>query len=138
MRIAVVICSATLVSLAVVAPASAAAKHVATGTLAGRTQIGTSCPIPPASSSCDSWQPLPHATFTVTRLNSAGGEIAGTTRTVRSNSRATFRVVLRVGSYLVKPIPGATTRAGTPHRVHIAAGATTKTTVRFLSRSQPA
>jgi len=138
MRLAVVICSATLVSLVVLAPATAAARHAATGTLAGRTQIGTSCPVPPASGTCDSWQPLPHATFTVTRLNSAGREIAGTTRTVKSNSRAAFRVVLRVGSYLVKPIPGAATRGGTPHRVHIAAGATTKTTVRFLTRSQPA
>ena len=138
MRKAVVICSATLVWLAVLAPANAAAKHVATGTLAGRTLIGTSCPIAPASGTCDSWKPLPHATFTVTRLNSAGGEIAGTTHTVRSDSRAAFRVVLRVGFYLVKPTPGATTRGGTPRRVHIAAGATTKTTVRFLTRSQPA
>lgn len=138
MRIAVVIWSATLVSLAVIAPATAGAKHVATGTLAGRTLIGTSCPIPPASGTCDSWKPLPSASFTVTRLNSAGTEIAGTTRTLKSNARATFRVVLRVGSYLVKPVPGPTTRGGPSRRVHISAGATTKTTVRFLTRSQPA
>jgi hypothetical protein len=138
MRLAVAIFASILVSLTVVAPTTAAAKHVATGTLAGRTKIRSSCPVSPPSSSCDSWQPLPHATFTVTRLNSAGAEIAGTTRTVRSNSRAAFRVVLRVGSYIVKPSPRGNTRGGTPHRVHIAARATTKTTVRFLARFQPA
>jgi hypothetical protein len=81
---------------------------------------------------------LPHATFTITRLNSAGAQIRSTRRVVTSDANAAFRVVLRAGSYLVKPTPGANTKAGSPHRVRISAGTRTRTIVRYTAIVQPA
>ena len=137
MRLAAVTSAATLVLLAAVAPAAATAGHTATGTLVGRTMINAGCPGPAAPGECNPWHTLPHAAFTITRLSSTGAEVARTTRTLRSNSNAAFRIRLKVGSYLVTPTAAANSRAGTSHRLHILARTSTKTTVRFTAKIQP-
>ena len=138
MRLAAVVSAATVFSLVAIAPATATTKH-ATGTLVGLTKINRGCPGPVSPpNECNPWRPLPHATFTITRLNSTGAQIRRTRRVVTSDSNAAFRVVLRTGSYLVKPIPGAKNEAGSPHRVHISVGTRTRTIVRYTAIVQPA
>ena len=52
---------------------------------------------------------------------------------VKSNSNATFKVVLRAGSYIVRSISGAKTTGAAPYRVRARAHATTKTDHRALT-----
>lgn len=137
MRLAAVICSAGLISFLTVGPATATVGHAQSGTLVGHTQINTGCPGPVPVSGCNQWRPYPGATVTITRLNSAGRQIKGTTRTVRSNSKATFRLSLPVGKYLVKPTAGDKTKGGNSLRLRIAARAITESNIRFTAKTVP-
>ncbi len=86
---------------------------------------------------CSPWKLFPHAQFTLTRLTARGEQLSGTRRTVRSDADAEFRVVLRPGTYLVKPVRGLATKGGRSFRVHVSAGATARITVRFAARFRP-
>ena len=134
MRVSVAICSAALALLATTASANASARHTLTGRLTGTTKIDAGCPAVTPGGNCNPWQLFPHAQFTVTRLTAGGATLAGTTRTVKSDAGARFRVVLRPGSYLVKPSPGTRTKGGSPLAVHVTTRAATKLTVRFTAK----
>lgn len=128
---AVLVCA----TLALVAATSSAARPrtAATGTLTGRTEIHVGCPAVRPGGGCNPWRLYPHAHFTVTRLTAGGAAVAGSARTVESDARARFAVVLHAGTYLVTPA-SETQASGAAVRVHVAGGSTTTVTVRFTSR----
>jgi hypothetical protein len=129
MRVSAVICSVTLALVAATGFADAATRRAQMGNLAGTTKIAAACPVP--SRLCKSWQPYPHAQFTVTRLNAAGKRLARTTRTVRSDADARFHISLRAGRYVVMPARGVIAKSGGHQRVRVQAGGTRTITVRF-------
>ena len=129
MRVLAVICSVTLALVVATGFADAAARRAQMGSLAGTTKVVAVCPVP--SRLCKSWQPYPHARFTVTRLTTAAKRVAGTTRTVRSDAGARFHISLRAGLYLVKPARGVIAKNGGRQRVRVKAGGLKTITVRF-------
>lgn len=132
MRLNSIICAASVALLATTTAAAATRIHAAKGRVSGQTKIDLGCPVSPGSP-CNAWQPLPHAVFTVTRLNHAGTKVPGTARTVESNAAARFRIPLRAGDYLVKASAGRDSKGEAPFRLRVRANATTVTTVRFTS-----
>jgi hypothetical protein len=96
------------------------------GRLSGITQISYGCPGPQREGEpCEHWSSFAQAHFLVTKLG--GGEA----RTVTSDRRGRFTLVLTVGQYRLTPLRQAHTTGGTPLTVTIQAAATTWTRVRF-------
>ncbi len=116
-------------------PALSAASPVptASGRLAGKTQISFGCPGPvrEGTPGCNSWRPFAHARFSLAQRASRGDPIPGTRRVVTSDTRGRFVLRLRVGSYLITPLPQRHTDGGTRVTVHVRAGESTTTLVRF-------
>jgi hypothetical protein len=129
MRLTALICSVALALVAATGLGEAATRHARTGMLTGTTKIETDCPVP--SHLCKAWQPYPRARFTVVRLKAGGAAVAGTKRTVRSDASAHFRLMLRAGSYLVKPARAMSMRGGSSRTIRIQRGTTRTITVRF-------
>jgi len=129
----VVICSAVLALLAAVTPAALAASGAHTGTLTGTTKINTGCPVADEGVSCNPWKPLPHARFTITRLNAQGGAIAGTTRALESDADADFSLRLHAGSYLVTPAGSNESRGGGSIRIHLGTGSSATISLHFVA-----
>jgi hypothetical protein len=116
-----------------IGPAVSVANPAATagGRLAGKTQISFGCPGPATEPLCNAWRPFAHARFSLAQRASRGNPIPGTRRAVTSDARGRFVLRLPVGSYLVIPLPQRHTRGGSRVIVHIRAGQTTTTLVRF-------
>jgi hypothetical protein len=96
------------------------------GRLSGVTQISYGCPGPQREGEpCERWSSFARARFRVTNLGGGGP------RTVTSDRRGRFMLVLTVGRYRLTPLRQAHTTGGTPLTVTIHAAATTWTRVRF-------
>jgi hypothetical protein len=134
MRIASIICSLTLLLLAVTASANASTRHTLAGRLSGTTKVNVGCPVVTSTGNCDPWRLLPDAQFTITRLNAAGAPVRGKTRTVTSDANSHFSVRLRAGAYLLKPTAGPTTKGGALIHLRVKAHRTTATTVRYMAK----
>ena len=131
MRVVTALCVVIVALLGLVAAAGAATKHSAIGRLSGRTELDVGCPAVTPHGGCRPWHLYPHASFTVTRLNSTGAAANGTTTTIESDADARFRVKLHPGSYLLTPTPAKGTKGGSSFRVRVKAHSTETTTVRF-------
>jgi hypothetical protein len=131
MRFAVVICFTTL---ALLAPTAANAKSARTGRLVGSTELSVGCPVVSQNVTCNPWRLYPHASFTLTRLDASGAAVAGTARTIESNSNARFHIKLHPGSYLITPLAGSVTTGGSTVSVRVKTHKTKTTTVRFAAK----
>jgi hypothetical protein len=131
MRVAVILCSATLALAATSTFAGAATRHARIARMVGTTRIATDCPVP--SLMCRSWRLYPNARFTVTRLNAAGKPLARTMHFVQSDAAAHFHLRLRAGMYVLTAGPGRNVKLAKPHRVRVHAGTTKVVTVRFTA-----
>ena len=97
------------------------------GRLSGVTQISYGCPGPQREGEpCEHWSTFAHAQFRMAKLGSGGA-----TRTITSDRRGRFTLVLAIGRYRLTPLPQAHTTGGTPITVTIGAAATTWARVRF-------
>jgi hypothetical protein len=103
----------------------------ASGRLAGKTQISFGCPGPTTEPPCNAWRPFAHARFSLAQRASRGDPIPDTRRAVTSDARGHFVLRLPVGSYLITPLPQRHTHGGTRVIVHVRAGESTTTLVRF-------
>ena len=102
------------------------------GRLTGKTQISFGCPGPTTEPpSCNPWRPFAHARFSLAQRASRGDPIPGTRRAVTSDARGRFVLRLPAGSFLITPLPQQNTHGGTPVIVHVRAGESTITLVRF-------
>ena len=116
-----------LVALAAVAAPQASGTVQNPGRLSGVTQISYGCPGPQREGEpCEHWSTFAQAQFRVAKLSSGG-----VTRTIKSDRRGRFTLVLAIGRYRLTPLPQAHTTGGTPITVTIRAAATTWTRVRF-------
>jgi hypothetical protein len=122
-------------ALVCIGPAVSVANPAVTGSgrLAGRTQISFGCPGPVSEGTpgCNPWRPFAHARFSIAQRASRGDPILGIRRAVSSDARARFALRLPVGTYLITPLPQRHTHGGTPVIVHVRAGQSTTTLVRF-------
>jgi hypothetical protein len=116
-----------------IGPAVSVANPAATasGRLAGKTQVSFGCPGPATEPPCNAWRPFAHARFSLAQRASRGDPIPGTRRAVTSDARGHFVLRLSVGSYLITPLPQGHTHGGTRVIVHVRAGESTTTLVRF-------
>ncbi len=116
-----------------IGPAVSVANPAATasGRLAGKTQISFGCPGPATDPPCNAWRPFAHARFSLAQRASRGDTIPGTRRAVTSDARGRFALRLPVGTYLITPLPQRHTDGGTRVTVHVRAGESTTTLVRF-------
>jgi hypothetical protein len=97
------------------------------GRLSGVTQISYGCPGPQREGKpCEHWSSFGHAQVRIARLNN--GESA---RTVTSDKRGRFSLVLAAGRYRLRPLRQAHTTGGMSATVTIRPAATTWTRVRF-------
>ena len=103
----------------------------ASGRLAGKTQISFGCPGPTTDPLCNSWRSFPRAHFSLAQRASRGNTIPGTRDAVTSDARGRFVLRLPAGSYLITPARQRHTHGGDRVIVHIRAGQTTTTLVRF-------
>jgi hypothetical protein len=116
-----------LVALTAVAAPQASGTVQHQGRLSGVTQISYGCPGPQREGEpCEHWSTFAQAQFRVAKLSSGGA-----TRTIRSDRRGRFTLVLAIGRYRLTPLPQAHTTGGTSITVTIQAAATTWTRVRF-------
>jgi hypothetical protein len=97
------------------------------GRLSGVTQISYGCPGPQREGEpCEHWSTFAQAQFRVAKLSS------GTpTRTITSDRRGRFTLLLTIGRYQLTPLAQAHTTGGTQITVTIQTAATTWTRVRF-------
>jgi hypothetical protein len=121
----------TIIALLLFAlPASAFSASSGTqsrGRLSGVTQITFGCPGPQrVGDPCENWSSFAQARFRLTRLTGIGG-----TRTVTSNYKGRFTLLLPVGRYRLTPLPQTHTTGGAPVTVSIRAATTTWARVRF-------
>jgi hypothetical protein len=65
-----------------------------------------------------------------------GGLIPASRRTVISDARARFSLLLPVGSYVITPLPQSHTHGGKPLVVQVRAGVLTTAPVRFIGFPQ--
>ena len=116
-----------LIALTAVAAPRASGTVQNPGRLSGVTQISYGCPGPQREGEpCEHWSTFAQAQFRVAKLSSGGA-----TRTIKSDRRGRFTLVLAIGRYRLTPLPQAHTTGGTPITVTIRAAATTWTRVRF-------
>jgi len=116
-----------LVALAAAAAPSASGTVENPGRLSGVTQISYGCPGPQREGEpCEHWSTFAHAQFRMAKLGSGGA-----TRTITSDRRGRFTLVLAIGRYRLTPLPQAHTTGGPPITVTIGAAATTWARVRF-------
>jgi hypothetical protein len=128
-RLATIAVSAMVCSGLIISVAHPAA--TASGRLAGMTQISFGCPGPATEPPCNPWRPFAHARFSLAQRASRGDPVSGTRRLVTSDARGRFAFRLPVGSYLIAPLPQRHTHGGTRVIVHVRAGESTTTLVRF-------
>lgn len=96
------------------------------GRMSGVTQITYGCPGPQRDAEpCEHWSSFAHARFRLVRV---GG---GAPRTLTSDRRGRFTLLLAVGRYRVTPLRQPHTTGGPPVTVTIRASATTWLRVRF-------
>jgi hypothetical protein len=121
----------TAVALSVVAFGAGGMPQASTagraqGRLSGVTQISYGCPGPQREGEpCEHWSSFAHARFRLTALS------RGDARTVTSDRRGRFTLVLTVGRYRLTPLRQEHTTGGTPLTVTIRAALTTWAPVRF-------
>ena len=129
-----------IASLAYIGPAVGVGNPAVTlsGQLAGKTQISFGCPGPvqEGTPGCNPWHAFAYARFSLAQRSASGDPIAGTRRIVRSDARGRFALRLPVGSYLITPLPQRNTHGGTRLTVHVRAGESTSTLVRFIGFPQ--
>jgi hypothetical protein len=101
------------------------------GRLAGKTQISFGCPGPTTEPPCNPWRAFPHARFSLVQYPSRGSTLPGTRRAITSDARGRFVLRLPAGSYLITPLRERQTHGGDRVIVHVGAGKTTTTLVRF-------
>ena len=108
---------------------------IASGRLAGETQISFGCPGPVREGvpSCHPWHAFAHARFSVAALPANG-----TSRVVVSDAHGRFALRLPAGRYTVTPLAQAQTRGGPRLQVRVRAGMTTAILVRFQGFPQMA
>ena len=117
----------SLVGLGAGAPPQAGSAVHSLGRLSGGTQISYGCPGPQREGeTCERWSTFAQAQFRVAKLNTGA-----VTRTLTSDRRGRFTLVLAAGRYRLTPLSQAHTTGGTPVTVTIQAAATTWTRVRF-------
>ena len=116
-----------LVALAAAAAPTASGTVENPGRLSGVTQISYGCPGPQREGEpCEHWSSFARAQFRMAKLGSGGA-----TRTITSDRRGRFTLLLAIGRYRLTPLPQAHTTGGTPITVTIGAAATTWARVRF-------
>ena len=104
-----------------------AGSAVLMGRLSGVTQISFGCPGPQREGDpCERWSAFARARFHLTKLGSGAAE-----RTITSDARGRFTLLLAVGRYRLTPLRQQQTTGGTPVTVTIRVGATTWARVRF-------
>ena len=116
-----------LVALIAVGAPQASGRAQDLGRLSGVTQISYGCPGPQREGEpCERWSTFAHAQFRLAKLSSGGA-----TRTITSDLRGRFTLVLAVGRYRLTPLPQAHASRGTPITLMIHVAATTWARVRF-------
>ena len=116
-----------LVALTAAAAPQASGTAQNLGRLSGVTQISYGCPGPQREGEpCEHWSTFTRAQFRVANLSKGSA-----TRTITSDRRGRFTLVLTIGRYRLTPLPQPHTTGGTAITVTIHAAATTWTRVRF-------
>jgi hypothetical protein len=101
--------------------------------LVGRTLITYGCPGPARIGiACPRWLSFPHARLAIRQIGPSGKPLLQIVRLVLSDTNGRFSLRLTSGDYLITPLPGQHTRGGKNITAHIAAGSTTRITVRYL------
>ncbi len=106
---------------------------VASGRVAGRTQITFGCPGPARAEGppCERWLVFPHGRFRLARLSQAGEPIPNSRRLVSSDDRGRFTLGLPAGRYLLTPLAQGHARGGAAVTVRVRAGASISVVLRF-------
>jgi hypothetical protein len=108
-----------------------------TGLLVGRTLITYGCPGPARIGiACPQWHLFPHARFAIRQIGPSGQPLPQVVRLVLSDTNARFSVHLSNGDYLITPLAQRHTHGGKSITAHIAAGSSTRVTVRFIGYPQ--
>jgi hypothetical protein len=127
MAIAIPIVALSAVALAAGGTPKTSSAVQTPGRLSGVTQISYGCPGPQrAGRPCEHWSSFGQAQFRIARLND--GERA---RTVTSDRRGRFTLVLVAGRYRLTPLRQAHTTGGVSDTVTVQSAATTWTRVHF-------
>ena len=105
----------------------------ASGRLGGKTQISFGCPGPAREGTpgCNPWRPFAHARFSLAQPSASGDPTPGAHRAVTSDTRGLFALRLPVGTYLITPLAQRHTHGGKRVIVHVRAGESATTLVRF-------
>jgi len=130
--------AAVFAAAALAGIAAGSSPATASGWLIGRTQISFGCPGPERAEgpSCNPWRPFAKAHFTVAIARADGTAIPGTSRVIVSDAEGRFRLPLAAGDYAITPLPQGHTRGGPKLKLHVVAGSSAWTLVRFYGYPQ--